>query len=93
MILSEEELTDIQSYAGACMTKAEICLIMQFDLKIFESELQDIDSNVYKAYQSGFLLTKYDVQKKIIDLAKAGSSPAQTQALGMIKDIEISSYE
>jgi hypothetical protein len=49
-------------------------------------ELTDETSDAYKAYQKGFLQSQFAVRKNIIEMAKNGSSPAQTMAEKLIKD-------
>ena len=89
MELTEQKLEELTELAGACMKTREICLIMQLDHDAFLKELQDPASPVFIAHQTGFLRTKVEVQKKLIDLAKAGSSPAQSATLKLILDKEL----
>lgn len=89
MKLNNEQMVELTELAGACMKTREICLIMQLDHDSFLEELQNPVSPVFIAHQTGFLRTKVEVQKKLIDLAKAGSSPAQTATLKLILDKEL----
>lgn len=93
MELTEEQLEEIKKLAASCMKTHEICIIMQIKHAAFKEELENPNSPVFQAHQSGFLQTKYELQKKMIDLAKAGSSPAQAASIKLIQDKEIAEYE
>jgi hypothetical protein len=76
-------LEDVTAYAEALMSKDDIKKIIQVPESDFNQTLFD------QAFDRGFLLSKYTVQKSIVDLAKSGSSPAQTMASRLIQDIDI----
>ncbi len=89
MNLTEEQLEQLEDLAAACMKTREICMIMELDHDEFMNDLKDTASPVFIAHQKGFLTTKYLVNKKLIDLAKAGSSPAQTASIKLILEKEL----
>lgn len=87
MKLSKEDLQSIEDFAGMLISIHDIAVILEKDVDDFISEYKDSDSSLYKAYMKGFLLTKASLNKSIIELASRNSSPAQTEALRMIKQI------
>lgn len=93
MSWTEEELNDLTEHASNLMKRSEICIIMGLDSAEFETELMDPDSPVYQAYYKGLLLTKSEIHKSVITLAKSGSSPAQTMVGKYLMDVESEQYE
>lgn len=89
MNLSEDDLSKLEQLAAACMKVSEICMVMEIDEDEFRSELENKSSSIYKSHQKGYLETKFQVNRKIIELAKAGSSPAQSSTLKLIQDKEL----
>lgn len=79
----------LEDMAGAFMKKKDICVILELDSNDFSSELDKADSNVATRYNRGLLKSKYELQKKVVDLGKAGSSPAQALALKFLTDIDL----
>ncbi len=87
MNLTEEQLVEVEQFAAAFMKPYEIAIIMELG-PMFIAAIEDPCTAVSQAYQKGFLSSKYQVNRKIVDLAKAGSSPAQAMANKLIQDIE-----
>ncbi len=88
MNLTEEQLAEVEAFGAAFMKPEEIAVIMELEPVGLRAAIEDQSSAVAKAYKKGFLSSKFQVNRKIVDLAKAGSSPAQAMANKLIQDIE-----
>ena len=89
MELTEEQLESLEAFAGALMSLPEIAAVMEIDLEILKRELDNANSPITKAHQKAYLMTKFKVNQKIIDLANSGSSPTQTMAMTLIIEKQI----
>ncbi len=89
MQVTEEELKTLEELGGALMSPKEIAIVMEWDLSDFRANLTDPSSLVYKSYYKGYFTSKAAINKSIVEHASNGSSPAQTEALKLIKNIEI----
>lgn len=85
---SDDELLEITRLAGLFFTPAEIALMLELD-STFYIDVTVIGSNSYKAFNGGRLQGEVDLRTGIMKMAKAGSSPAQTMALEMLKASKI----
>lgn len=85
---TEEELAELTNL-GAVFFSAEQCaILLEKDAQVLAAELKDPEAPSYKAYQKGFLQSLYAVRKNTIEMAKNGSSPAQTMAEKLVKNYE-----
>jgi hypothetical protein len=75
-VLSEEQIKEVEALAELFFSPEEIQLI---------SGVQAEDPDFKKAYQRGNLKSEAEIRKSIIQLAKDGSSPAQTLAWKMVE--------
>lgn len=89
MGLTDEQLQSIESFAAGLMSVDEIAIILELDRDNLKYEINTDDSPGYKAHQRGYLMTKFKVNQKIIDLANSGSSPAQTMAMRLLQEKQI----
>lgn len=81
--ITPEELQEVERLAALYFTPREIALMLQIK---FDEVLLQFDANqgdFYEAFQTGRLQSEVDLRKGIIQLAKAGSSPAQTMAMDL----------
>ncbi len=82
--MNEEQIKEVTTMAAAFMTKAEIAAVMEFEDAVLASDV------FVRAFDAGYLHSKFKVQKSVVDLAQAGSSPAQTMAAKMMTEVPIS---
>lgn len=73
-----ERITEL---AAALMLPSEIAILLDIDFRQLEHALKhNPDSEWYKAFHKGRLQTKFELRKKIVSLAKAGSPQAEVLA-------------
>lgn len=82
-MLSEEQLKEVEELAGYFFTEEEIREI---------SGITQKDQAFAQAMRRGQLKAEAEVRKGIVELAKAGSSPAQTLAWKMIENLKRNDY-
>ena len=86
--LTEEQLAEVEKLAALFMEPREVALVLEVDEDKFSALVNKKGTDVYKKYWKGFLQSKTEVNESIINMAKKDSSPAQTLANSMIKDVE-----
>lgn len=100
--LTDEQKEEIESLAGLRFSPEIIAVIMEIDVAIFlkeygytEEEIRKIlnkynaQSELFKTVEKGRLQAEAELRKSIFDMAKAGSSPAQSMEREMIKESQI----
>ena len=70
-------------------TKKEIAMIIGVDVYEFLELVNDEDTLVYNQFNTGRLQSEAEIRTSIFDLARAGSSPAQTDAMKLIMDAKL----
>lgn len=86
--LTDDELKTISDLAALFFTPVEIALMLEVDDVAFKMACKTktpFGSKVFDAYNSGHLQGQVDLRTGIMKMAKAGSSPAQTMALDILK--------
>ena len=84
-VYTEELLKEIQEYASLMFTRREIAAICEITYETLCAMLEDRRGVPFKTFQSGRLKEDALIRRAVFDLAKAGSSPAQTAALRLIE--------
>jgi len=82
-VLNDEKLAEIEELAGYFFTEEEV------------QEISGTDKSMpgfRKAFRKGSLKAEAEIRKSIIELAKAGSSPAQTLAWRMLESQKRTEY-
>jgi hypothetical protein len=100
--LKEEQKEEIEALAGLRFPPEIIAVIMEIDIATFLKNYgyKDYDINkildkynaqseLFKTVERGRLRAEAEVRKSIFDMAKAGSSPAQSMVREMIKESQI----
>lgn len=87
MNLTPELSIAIEKYAGLFMSPLQVATICEIEVDLFSMQLKEVDSPIFKAYYKGYYTTVAELRETIIGQAKAGSSPAQTQAIKMMNDL------
>ncbi len=87
---TDQELKQIETYAGLCFTPLQIALILNFNKTEFEQDFHN-KQELQDSYNRGVLLTEAQVRKATIDLAKGGSSAAYSdyQRLSKNRTLEL----
>jgi hypothetical protein len=79
MELSEEQLEEITELGSCFFSALEVCEIMELDA---------LGPSGKKALRKGQLISEASIRKSIIDIAGAGSSPAQTLAMKLLDSLK-----
>ena len=87
MEISEEELGEITRMAAAAYTPKQVCFAMGFDKEAFLTQMKDENSAMCAAYFKGFYSSELTIRESIFQLARNGSSPAQTLAMKNFDDL------
>ena len=77
MQLSEEQLNEVEMFAGRLADIQDIADILEVDVSELTRAYQDKTHPFYKRYRKGFLMRYYELLDKQIVQALQGSSPAQ----------------
>ena len=85
---TEEELKELTNFGAVFFTPTQCAILLEKDAQALQAELKDPEAPSYKAYQKGFLQSLYAVRKNTIEMAKNGSSPAQTITEKLVKNYE-----
>jgi hypothetical protein len=91
---TNEQLKEVELYAGLCFSPREIGVILGVPPDDFATDCRNMPE-VAQAYQRGALLTEAQVRKATIDLARGGSSAAYADYRKLItaRDLEIKKDE
>ncbi|AWW31840.1 hypothetical protein DN752_17825 [Echinicola strongylocentroti] len=82
-MVNEEQLEEVEELAGCFFTEEEILEIIG---------LETANQAIRRAIRKGLLKQEAALRKSIIDLAVAGSSPAQTLAFKMLESVKRKEY-
>lgn len=82
---SDEQINQIQEYASLFLTIDEIAILLDVDICEFKKVVLSKKHPVYKAYNKGKLLTKIELRKNVIKMAKHGSPQAELLTEDYIK--------
>lgn len=86
---SNEQLTEIKKLSALFFSPKEIAVMMEWSEDEFLKDVQKENSPCYNAFNAGCLQTEVDLRTAIIKLAKAGSSPAQTMSMDLLKQFKM----
>ena len=79
-----EELALIEELASYFFTPREIAVMVELDPDEAVFLVSSEGNPFYTAFQKGRLQNEVNLRKAIIQLAKAGSSPAQTMSMDLL---------
>ncbi len=88
MALSPEILKIIERCGAAFCKPVEVSRLCGIKLSVLNNMLLDEESPAYEAYYRGLENSKLALKETTISIAKQGSSPAQTLAFSLLKDLE-----
>ena len=87
--MNEELLAQLQEMSSLMLTRKDIATILEISQDDFNEFLMDKQGEPWKHFQSGRMKTIAQVRKSIFELASNGSSPAQTEAMRLIRDAQM----
>ena len=70
-------------------TKKELAFFLELPFQEFNEMINDDGSEEQKAFITGRMKQEADIRKSIFDLAANGSSPAQTEAMKLIREAKM----
>jgi hypothetical protein len=89
MQLTDQELAEVAAHAGLLFSPEDIAIIMGVDIEEFKRDFKLDGSPIRMAYLAAKLKAEAEIRKSIFNLAKAGSSPAQTLLLKLVENANI----
>jgi IS30 family transposase len=89
MNLTQEELLQIEEQAGLFLNIEEIALLLNKNKKELKAEIKKENTPANIAYNKGKTITKMELRKNIIKMAKHGSPNAEAMVNKYIKTQEI----
>jgi hypothetical protein len=87
--ITDEDLAEIKNLAAVFYSPKEIAMIRDYDIALFVDECNAEGTKCYQAYYGGMLQSEYELRTSIVKLAKAGSSPAQTMSMDLLKQSKV----
>jgi len=93
--LTDELKSEVERLAGLMFSGSDIVIILELDAfngKPFDKQRRDL-ADFDLAFKKGRLLSEADLRTSILELAKNGSSPAQSLAVGILRDSKMSDLD
>ena len=87
--ITEEDLIEIKKLASLFFSPIEIAEMLEIDELSFISACKIQSSKIYPYYRGGFYEGQIDLRTGIMKMAKAGSTPAQTMGLELVKKLTL----
>ena len=84
--MTEDLLAQIEEMSSLMLGKNDIATLLELDPDEFVNILEDKAGEAWKRFQTGRMKTITQVRKSIFELAANGSSPAQTEAMKIIRE-------
>ncbi len=84
MILTDNQLREIEELSGLFLTPREIAVLMDLDGDRFSEIIMSGRGNAYHAYFKGKTISKKMIHENVIKMAKHGSPQAEELARDMI---------
>lgn len=86
-MVSAEQLLEIENFASLLLSPNEVALAVGIDPEVMLRSIGLQEDEIYKAYMKGHLRTVAENNRAILQMAKAGSSPAQKELLNLMKSV------
>lgn len=87
--ITEVEIKTIESLAALFFIPQEIALMLEINEAEFLEACNDENSQLARAFNGGFLQGQVDLRTGVMKMAKAGSSPAQTMGMELLKKAKV----
>lgn len=85
MHLAPSDYEKLTEFGAAFMSITDSALLLQVDADGLRDEIENPHSEAHVSYHSGRLQSIYDLNKSIVDEAKAGNPNAQLMAIELLK--------
>lgn len=86
--LTEDDFVLMKELAAGLMTVKQIATVLGVDANELQQLANEPGNRVHKEIQGTYLLQEAKVRKSIFDMAHRGSSPAQSAAINIIRELE-----
>lgn len=83
--ITAEDLLEVESLAALFFSPREISVMLEVYPDELLNQLDLREGSFYRSFQKGRLQSEVNLRKAIMQLAKAGSSPAQTMAMDLLR--------
>lgn len=93
MNFSEEELKQVEEYAGLFLTWEDIAVLLEKEISEFQEEFKNKNSQLFRAYRRGQAIKKRDIRRPVIKMAEHGSPQAELLVDKYISDQAISELD
>lgn len=87
--MKKEILDEIEKFASLAFAPEQVAVIVEIDEKKFLNEMLDNESEIFKAYNKGILLTEAKLREVVFDQAFSGSTPAQNIAKTYMDELKL----
>ncbi len=87
--LSEAQKTEAIALGESLLTIDDLIICLELDFENAKFDMSNKESSLFKAYHTGRLKTIIAHRKSVIDIGKAGSSPAQGMVEKFISETEM----
>lgn len=93
MNFNTEEIEKIKEYAALFLSWEDIAILLEKDVDQFREEFRNKNSELYKAYRHGQVISKRDLRIPVIKMAKHGSPQAELLADKYISEQSLSELD
>lgn len=87
--ITPAELEEVKKLAALFFTPREIAIMLELPQSDFVAACDQEGTACYNSFFAGRLQSEVDLRTSTIKLAKAGSSPAATMAMGLLNQSTI----
>lgn len=87
LTLNEQQLAYLEELGTLLFTIKECAILLEVSYGDLKDEIELPTTPISKAYCKGYLTTKIQIHKKLIDMGKRGSQSALTEILEQFKKL------
>jgi hypothetical protein len=84
MLVTPEQLKEIEELASLFLEPEEIAVILNYDISWFENEISKRCGDVFLAYFRGKSISKKELHESVVKMAKRGSPQAEEMVTSFI---------
>ena len=84
-----DELKEVEKLSALFFCPEEIAEMLEFDEIEFKAACNNTGNDINKHYQGGYYNGQIDLRNGIMKMAKAGSTPAQTMGIELLKQLTL----
>lgn len=86
--LNQEEKDTLSEFAGLMMSNDDLANVLEMPKREFRIAMLMEDNEIFRIVTKARLITESKIRKGIIDMAERGSTPAQTSAEALIRNMK-----